>query len=194
MNDGGVIELRTAIEPYISLSEEEWMLLSSRLEVKSLQKGSLLLHEGEVCRFLAFLRSGTVVYYYLNDRGEEVTTDFAFENQFVTDNRSRLSNSPSHLNIKAIEPVDLILLHEPDLNELYRLLPKMERVGRILIEQAYVRLVQLSLDLQILSAEERYLKLTREYPQALQRLPLYHIATYLGVAPKSLSRIRGKLS
>jgi len=194
MNDGGVIELRTAIEAYISLSEEEWTLLSSRLEVKSLQKGSLLLHEGEVCRFLAFLRSGTVVYYYLNDRGEEVTTDFAFENQFVTDNRSRLSNSPSHLNIKATEPVDLILLHEPDLNELYQLLPKMERVGRILIEQAYVRLVQLSLDLQILSAEERYLKLTREYPQALQRLPLYHIATYLGVAPKSLSRIRGKLS
>lgn len=194
MNDDGVIELRTAIESYISLSEEEWTLLSSRLEVKSLQKGSLLLHEGEVCRFLAFLRSGTVVYYYLNDRGEEVTTDFAFENQFVTDNRSRLSNSPSHLNIKATEPVDLILLHEPDLNELYRLLPKMERVGRILIEQAYVRLVQLSLDLQILSAEERYLKLTREYPQALQRLPLYHIATYLGVAPKSLSRIRGKLS
>jgi CRP/FNR family transcriptional regulator, anaerobic regulatory protein len=194
MNDDGVIELKTAIEAYISLSEEEWTLLSSRLEVKSLQKGSLLLHEGEVCRFLAFLRSGTVVYYYLNDRGEEVTTDFAFENQFVTDNRSRLSNSPSHLNIKATEPVDLILLHEPDLNELYRLLPKMERVGRILIEQAYVRLVQLSLDLQILSAEERYLKLTREYPQALQRLPLYHIATYLGVAPKSLSRIRGKLS
>ncbi len=194
MNDDGVIELKTAIEAYISLSEEEWTLLSSRLEVKSLQKGSLLLHEGEVCRFLAFLRSGTVVYYYLNDRGEEVTTDFAFENQFVTDNRSRLSNSPSHLNIKAIEPVDLILLYESDLNELYRLLPKMERVGRILIEQAYVRLVQLSLDLQILSAEERYLKLTREYPQALQRLPLYHIATYLGVAPKSLSRIRGKLS
>jgi CRP-like cAMP-binding protein len=194
MNDAGVNALRMAIESYVSLSEEEWTLVSSRLEVKSLQKGSLLLREGEVCRFLAFLRSGTVVYYYLNDRGEEVTTDFAFENQFVTDNRSRLSNTPSHLNIRAIEPVDLILLYESDLNELYRLLPKMERVGRILVEQAYVRLVQLSLDLQILPAEERYLKLAREYPQALQRLPLYHIATYLGIAPKSLSRIRSNLS
>jgi CRP-like cAMP-binding protein len=194
MNDADFERLRTAIAPYVSLSDEEWRLLSFRLKIRSLQKGELLLNEGEVCNFLAFVCSGTVVYYYCNENGAEITTDFAFENQFVADNRSRLSNTPSHLNIRAIEPVDLILLYESDLNELYRLLPKMERVGRILIEQACVRMVQLSLDLQILSAEERYLKLVREFPQALQRLPLYHIATYLGVAPKSLSRIRGKLS
>jgi len=194
MNDADFNGLRRAIASYIALSDEEWRVLSLHLKVRSLQKGELLLSEGEVCQFLAFICSGALVYYYCNDNGAEITTDFAFENQFVTDNRSRLSNSPSHLNIKATEPADLVLLYESDLNELYRLLPKMERVGRMLIEQAYVRLVQLSLDLQILSAEERYLKLTREYPQALQRLPLYHIATYLGIAPKSLSRIRGKLS
>ena len=68
----------------------------------------------------------------------------------------------------------------------------MERVGRLLIEQAYVRLVQLSIDLQILFAEERYLKLVTQSPHAFQRLPLYHIANYLGIAPKSLSRIRNK--
>ena len=68
----------------------------------------------------------------------------------------------------------------------------MERIARILIEQAYVRIVQLSIDLQTLSAEERYHKLTLESPQAFQRLPLYNIANYLGIAPKSLSRIRNK--
>jgi hypothetical protein len=68
----------------------------------------------------------------------------------------------------------------------------MERAGRLQIEQAYVKIVQLSIDLQILSAEEPYLKLVTQSPQALQRLPLYQIANYLGVATKSLSRIRNK--
>jgi CRP/FNR family transcriptional regulator, anaerobic regulatory protein len=186
--------LKRTIEYLTPLSEEEWALLISHVQVKTFRKGDLLLHEGEVCHLLAFLLSGTVVYYSLNDKGEEITTDFAFEGHWVTDNRSRLSETPSHLNIRVIESSEIVLLTDAALNELYRLLPKMEKVGRILIEQAYVRLVPLSLDLQILSAEERYDKLTQDYPQALQRLPLYHIANYLGIAPKSLSRIRGKKS
>jgi CRP/FNR family transcriptional regulator, anaerobic regulatory protein len=184
--------LRQTIESLVLLSDEEWSLLLSHVTVRSFQKGELLLQEGEVCRSLLFLLSGIVVYYQLNEKGEEITTDFAFEGQWVTDNRSRISDTPSRLNIKVIEPSEIVILTESNLNALYRLVPKMERVGRILIEQAYVRLVQLSLDLQLLSAEERYDKLSREYPQALQRLPLYHIANYLSIAPKSLSRIRGK--
>lgn len=70
------------------------------------------------------------------------------------------------------------------------LMPKLERFGRILMEQAFVKLVQLSIDLQILPAKEQYQKLLKNYPEIFQRLPLYHIANYLGIAPKSLSRIR----
>ncbi|MTK52887.1 MAG: Crp/Fnr family transcriptional regulator [Paludibacter sp.] len=186
--------LRQAIDAQVSLTEEEWNQLRACVRVRSFSKNELLLKEGSVCNYLIFILSGAVVYYSLSEKGEEITTDFALEGSWVTDNRSRLSQTPSHLNIKAIEPTEVVIIAESDLNELYRQIPKMEHLGRILIEQAYVRLVQLSLDLQILSAEERYLKLLRDYPAAVKRLPLYHIANYLGVAPKSLSRIRGKLT
>lgn len=185
--------LRQAIDIHVSLTEEEWNQLLACIRIQSFGKNELLLKEGSVCNFLIFILSGAVVYYSLSEKGEELTTDFALEGSWVTDNKSRLSQTPSHLNIKAIETTEAAIIAESDLNGLYRRIPKMEHLGRILIEQAYVRLVQLSLDLQISSAEERYLKLLREYPQAVRRLPLYHIANYLGIAPKSLSRIRGKL-
>lgn len=184
--------LRQSLKALADFSDAEWELVVSCLQIKTFEKGELLLKAGDVCRSLLFLLSGTIVYYYLNDRGDEITTDFAFDGNWVTDNRSRLSATPSHLNIKAIEKVKAVSLSQTNLDGLYSRVPQMEHIGRILIEQAYVRLVQLSLDLQILSAEERYLKLCREHPQALQRLPLYHIANYLGIAPKSLSRIRNK--
>ena len=100
--------------------------------------------------------------------------------------------TPSHLNIKAWEDTQVISIQQEDLELLYKEVPSMERIGRLFIEQAYMKLAQLSIDLQILSAEERYQKLVAEFPQVLQRLPLYHIANYLGIAPKSLSRIRNK--
>lgn len=181
---------RQSISALVDLSEEEWNLLLSHIRLHTCRKGEYILHEGEVCHGLTFVLKGGVVYCYLDAKGEEVATDFAFEGSWVTDNRSRLGKLPSHLSIKAIEPTDIVQITESSLEQIYLRIPRLERVGRLLIEQAYVRLVQLSLDLQLLSAEERYLKMCREYPLALQRLPLYHIAHYLGIAPKSLSRIR----
>ncbi|MBN2660313.1 MAG: Crp/Fnr family transcriptional regulator, partial [Tannerellaceae bacterium] len=97
---------------------------------------------------------------------------------------------PSHLNIKAIENSDLLVIKQKDLLDLYDRIPKLEKLGRLLMEHAYVKLVQLSIDLQTLSATDRYLKLLGDYPEIINKVPLYHIANYLGIAPKSLSRIR----
>ena len=146
----------------------------------------------EVCSFIAFLLSGNVIYYQLTENGDEITTDFAFEGEWVTDNSSRIGQSPSQLNIKIIEETELATILQNDLEELFKQVPAMERVARLLIEQAYVRLVHLSIDLQILYAEERYIKLVYHSPEAFQRLLLYHIFNYLGIASKSLSRIRNK--
>jgi len=184
--------LKLSIQKLVLLSEDEWKILSSYIHFKTLSKGDILLRQGEVCEFIAFLFSGTVIYYQLTDNGDEITTDFAFEGDWVTDNRSRISETPAHLNIKAWENTQIAIIQQNDLKVLYQKIPAMERVARLLIEQAYVKLVQTSIDLQILSAEERYFKLALEYPQAFKRLPLYHIANYLGIAPKSLSRIRNK--
>jgi len=184
--------LKQSFSKLIALSDEEWEIISSYIHFKILRKGDMLLKQDEICSFISFLLSGTVIYYQLTEKGEEVTTDFAFEGEWVTDNRSRISQTPSYLNIKAWEDTQVAFIYQNDLGLLFQRVPSMERVGRLLIERAYVKIVQISIDLQILSAEERYHKLVQESPQAFQRLPLYHIANYLGIAPKSLSRIRNK--
>ena len=85
------------------------------------------------------------------------------------------------------------MLKQKDLNDLYQRIPKLERLGRILTEQAYINIVDQTVELQIHSAKERYENLLKRHPKLLQKVPLYHIANYLGIAPKSLSRIRKEL-
>jgi CRP-like cAMP-binding protein len=184
--------LKQTILKLVALSEAEWEVFLSYVQFKTCPKGDVLLRQDEICRFICFVLSGTVIYYQLTDKGEEFTTDFAFEGDWVTDNRSRISQTPSHLNIKAQENTQVAYIQQQDIEILFQRIPSLERLGRLLIEQAFVKSVQLNVDMQLLSAEERYQKLLDEYPQAFQRLPLYHIANYLGIAPKSLSRIRNK--
>jgi len=151
------------------------------------------LKEGDICDSIAFINSGLLIYYKTHNNATETTTDFAIEGEWITDNHSRLNHSPSHLSIKAIEDSEVLNIKHKDLLFLYDKIPQLERFGRILMEQAYVKLVQLSIDLQVLPAKERYLNLINNYPEILQRVPLYHIANYLGIAPKSLSRIRNTI-
>jgi CRP/FNR family transcriptional regulator, anaerobic regulatory protein len=186
--------LKESFNKHVSLSEEEWLIVLSHIDFKTYLKGDMLLRQDEVCKSISYLLKGSVIYYQQNEKGEEITTDFAFEGEWVTDNRSRISKTPSHQFIKAWEDTQTATIQQDDLEILFGEVPSMERAGRLLIEQAYVKIVQLSIDLQMLSAEERYQKLIAESPHAFQRLPLYHIANYLGIAPKSLSRIRNKRS
>lgn len=185
--------LNEHLEKFLRFSPEELFSLSEHIKVVPLVKNGLFLKEGEVCTSIAFVNKGVLIYYKTLDNGDEVTTDFAFEGEWVTNNLSRLNVIPSHLNIKAMEDAELLVINHADLQNLYVSFPRLERLGRILMEQAYIRLVQLSIDLQTLSATERYIKLLHTYPEILQRVPLYHIANYLGIAPKSLSRIRKTL-
>ena len=184
--------IKQSFNRLVVLSEEEWLVVLSHMQFKTYLKGEMLLRHDEVCKSISYLLKGSVIYYQQNEKGDEITTDFAFEGEWVTDNRSRISQTPSHQYIRAWEDTLTATIQQDELEILFREVPSIERAGRLLIEQAYVKIAQLSIDLQILSAEERYQKLIAESPQAFQRLPLYHIANYLGIAPKSLSRIRNK--
>ncbi|WP_321331113.1 Crp/Fnr family transcriptional regulator [uncultured Bacteroides sp.] len=186
-------KIRENIHSIIPLNQEEWLAIETVIETKLIKKNDFFLKENQVCTSIAFVDKGVLIYYKTLDNANEVTTDFAFENEWVTNNHSRLNASPSLLNIKAIEDSELIVIQQKDLLNLYDRIPRLERFGRILMEQAYVKLVQLSVDLQTLSATARYSKLLQSYPEIFQKVPLYHIANYLGVAPKSLSRIRNSI-
>lgn len=185
--------IKSSIEPIISLSDEEFGIFCDTLEVKTLNKNEFFLEEGQTCDFIGLVNRGILIYFKSMDNGNEVTTDFAFEGDWVTVNQSRLNHSPSLINIKAIEDAELLIIKQHDLNDLYLKIPKFERLGRILMEQAYLKIVRQSVDLQVLTATERYENLLRQFPEIFQRVQLYHIANYLGIAPKSLSRIRKEI-
>jgi CRP-like cAMP-binding protein len=142
---------------------------------------------------VAFVNRGTLVYYKRLKNGDEAATDFAFAGDWVTNNHSRLSREPSLIGIKAIESCELLVISQENLEQCYLQIPAMERLGRILVEQAFVKIARQSIDLQTLSASQRYHKLLREHPEIIRKIPQYHIASYLGIAPKSLSRIRGEV-
>ena len=185
--------IKTHIDSVIKLEDKEWSSLIDIIEVMSIRKNEFFLSKNQICDSIAYLNKGTLIYYQTLDNGNDITTDFAFEGDWVTNNHSRLNNIPSHLNIKAIENSDLLVVKQKDLLDLYDRIPKLEKLGRLLMEHAYVKLVQLSIDLQTLSATDRYLKLLGDYPEIINKVPLYHIANYLGIAPKSLSRIRNTI-
>jgi CRP-like cAMP-binding protein len=185
--------LQNQINSIVSLSNKEWNQFLPFIESKNLKRNSYLLKEGQICDSIAFINSGILIYFKLLDNGKEVTTDFAFKNDWVTDNLSRLINLPSEINIKAIVPSELLIIKNKDLQYLFDTVPKIERLSRILMEQSFIKFSQLSIDLQVLSAKERYVKMLHEYPDISQNVPLYHIANYLGIAPKSLSRIRNEI-
>lgn len=182
-----------SINPIVSLNKDEITTLCSVLSLLPLKRDEYLLTEGQVCDFIGFVNTGVLIYFKTKESGDEVTTDFAFEGDWVNVNLSRLANVPSTLSIRAIEECEVVMLKQKDLNDLYQRIPKLERLGRILTEQAYINIVDQTVELQIHSAKERYENLLKRHPKLLQKVPLYHIANYLGIAPKSLSRIRKEI-
>lgn len=188
-----ISRIKSSIAPIVSLTDEELSVFYDLFEVRKLAKNEYFLEVGQVCNYIGFVNQGALIYFKSMDNGNEITTDFAFEGDWVSAIQSRLSNTPSIINIKAIENTELLVINQQDLDESYIRIPKIERLGRILMEHAYLKIVQQSVDLQVLTATERYENLLRQFPEIFQRVQLYHIANYLGIAPKSLSRIRKEI-
>jgi CRP-like cAMP-binding protein len=188
-----ISRLKNSIAPIISLTDEEFQVICDSFELRKLAKNEFFLEEGQVCDFIGLLSSGVVIYFKSLDNGNEVTVHFAFEGDWVNNNLSRLNNSPSAIYIKAIEDSEILVIKQTAITELYVQIPKMERLGRILTERAFVDFVEQTLEFQTLTAKERYEKLLKNHPEIFQKVQLYHIANYLGIAPKSLSRIRKEI-
>lgn len=187
---GNTIELKDCILNVCPLGNNEWDAVYAEAIYRKIEGGESLLKQGDICDFVAFVRSGSFVYSTFLDNGDHFTTDFAFAGDWVSDIYSRLNRSPASLNIIAMGPSEVYVFENDVLEDLYKRIPGLERLGRILIENAFMRMVRQTLNLQISDATERYLDLLQEQSQIIQQVPLYHIANYLGIAPKSLSRIR----
>lgn len=184
--------LRHSLAKYVALSEPEFNVLTSKLSFRSLRRKEFFCQEGQVCKSVAFIAKGCLRYFYTAD-GEEQTGQFFFENGWYTDYESFLTEQPSHQNIQALEPTDLLLLPRTALYELYDKMPQFERFGRLMAENAYLGSRKNNAAYLTLSPEGRYLRLIEERPKVIERVSLKYIASYLGIKPESLSRIRKRL-
>ena len=163
------------------------------LSKKSIESGDFFLKQGKTCRNIAFIEKGLMRLYYLKD-GKEVTTCFCKENTITCAYKSLITNTPSDISIQAIEPTDLIVFSYESLQNLYYKELFWQQVGRIAGENEFINTECHNRFISDLSAGERYQEVLENESDLLQRVSLNHLASYLQVAPETLSRIRKKIS
>ncbi|MEZ4827600.1 MAG: Crp/Fnr family transcriptional regulator [Bacteroidia bacterium] len=187
-------QIKSYFLKFIPLDDAQWALIASGLEKIVVSKKSILLHAGEVCRHAWFINSGCLRYYYNTHDGMEITGYIFTENSFVSSFGSFVSRQPSTQSIDAIEDSELIVISYDHMLKLYENIPQMERFGRLLAENIVVGSQMRTASLLVDDPDTRYQKLLRERPELIIRIPHYYIASYLGVKPETLSRIRKRLS
>jgi CRP-like cAMP-binding protein len=186
--------LRSDIRHHVEMSDEEFDGGTTFLIPKKLRRRQYLIQAGDVCRWLAFISRGCLRQYTSDDAGAEHLIAFGVEGTWMTDLDSFRPRHPSTTHIDALEDSELLLIESGSLEKLYVLAPVWERYFmEVLALQHRAALARIS-DFVSASAEERYLHFLKMYPDLFQRVPLHQIASFLGVTPQTLSRIRRDLS
>ena len=152
-----------------------------------------MIKQGKVCDQVAFVVSGKLRNFYIDDAGNEVTCFFVTVDSFVSAFTSFLTNTPTHENITALEDTVLRVISKKDIEELSVLIPKMQIFRRIIAENLFIIMEKRIMMLQSQSAHERYEKMLKENPEILLSVPLQYTASFLGITPQHLSRLRKEL-
>lgn len=174
------------------LTEKDCSMFQPFLKTRKYAEKEYFQVEGNICSEIGFVNSGCFRTYYLAD-GTEINTHFVFENEFVTDYDSFLHQKPSRYNIQALEPTEVVTFGLPALQSAYEGSQNWERFGRMMAEQSYRLTTQRVESFLFMDGEQRYLDLLKNQPHIFERVPLYHIASYLGMKRESLSRLRKKI-
>ena len=184
--------LITTISYLIKISIEEEIILKRLFEPLQLKAGEYFLEEGQLCRYVGFIEKG-LVRYHMNDNGSEKTFYFNKEGEFVSNYQSFIPREPSNTSIQAIEDTTLQVISYTDLQRMYSDVKEGEKLGRLAIESVFLSSMQQLKSFYKDSPAERYQQFLRSYPHLAQRIPQYYIASYVGIKPQSLSRIRKRL-
>ena len=185
--------LLSYIENYISLTEDESLLLQSKIKLRSYLKGQFIVQQGDVCNTTNFIVFGCTKMFHSDLEGMEHIVMFSEENWWSSDLGSFISQSPADYNIQCTEPTTVIQFSYQNQEELFEKIPKLERFFRIILEKALVASQQRIVRNFSLTAKERYLYFKEQYPTIEQRIPQYMIASYLGITKEFLSKIKSQL-
>ena len=186
--------LRVHIANYVDLSDEQFRRCSMVFFPRNVRKKDFLLREGEICRHIAFVTGGCLRSYSVDTDGGEHVVQFAVSGWWISDLYSFLTGEPSSTAIDALEDSELLLCEKAPFEGLCSAIPGFERFFRMLLQNNYIASHRRIADTLGLSAQERYLGFLKTYPEISSRIPQHHIASFLGVTPEALSRIRRRIS
>ncbi|PAU94799.1 cyclic nucleotide-binding protein [Aliifodinibius salipaludis] len=187
-------QLKESLQEHVSLTDEQWELCKNNFRPKRMLKRQFLLQEGDVCRQLTFVEKGALYSYSVDSKGNQHVLRFAFDGWWIADLQSFFTDNPSTLNIEVLEDSELLVLDRKNHEKLLEEIPAYERYHRIIVENAYVALQKRVENALGLTAEEKYARLIKDNPEFMNRVPLNLVASYLGMSPETLSRVRGNFS
>lgn len=183
-------ELIDYFQSYIPLTSGEKELVESKVALRNIKRKQMILQEGFVCKHYSFVVRGCLKMYAVDDKGNEHNLQFAAENDWIADIGSFHSQKPSKLFIEAIEPSLILQIEQQDLYFLYINIPKLDRIFKVIIENKFIELQNRVLQNISSTGQQRYLNFLDQYPKLALRLPNTQIASYLGITPEFLSKIR----
>lgn len=178
------------IRKWVDITQSEEEIILSAFESISIKKKKDLLVPGEPCKYTYFIIKGCLRSYFVDSKGVEHIYQIRLDNNWISDLESFFSGRPSKYYIEALEDSQLLRISTEGLESLYTEVPKLERYFRILFQKAYINALERLNATMWESAVDRYNEMLKEQPDMFQRVPLIYIASYLGITPESLSRIR----
>ena len=174
--------------------DEDLALVRIHLTPKKLRRKQYLLQEGDVCKNIAFVEKGALRTYTVDELGTEHILQFALEGWTISDLYSFLSGEASSYNIDALEAAELVLVSKAAHEEMLQTIPKYETYVRLQVTGAYIALQRRITSVLSLTTEERYKNFTATYPNIVQRVPQHMIASFMGLTPETLSRVRKRMT
>ena len=189
-NSAGI--LLSYFEKMLPLNEDEKQLVASKFQARLYRKRQFVLQEGDVCNVFNFVVSGCLRMYKIDESGTTHIIQFAIENWWISDMGSFYSKKPSEMSIEAIEDTTVLQIKHEDLLDLYIRAPKFDRLFRVLVEKSLIGMQQRLLQNISSDARIRYESFLKQYPDLANRIPNTNIASYLGITPEFLSKIRNE--
>ena len=175
------------------MNDVDWQFFSSKFEAVKLKRKTIFLKEGEVENYISFIKSG-ITRLYIPREENSLTVSFIFENQFVTDYDSFLTRAPSTCQIETLTDTTLWRISYKDLQEIYEKTDNGNLIGRKIAETIYIAKSERERALLSKTPEELYLNLFTARPKIIKQIPLKYIASFIGITPQALSRIRKRIS
>lgn len=184
--------LRAFLEQKTDLSESDWLFFENHLQEKKVPKKTMLTQSNSIEQYVYFVTKG-VFRFFIELPEKDITFDFAFPNDIMSSYTSFLTQNPSSAAIESLTEAEVLYINRSDLQRFYTETKNGQAIGRLFAEEFFMRKSKREISFLTLSPTERYVNLFKEQANLLQEIPLKYLASYIGVTPQALSRIRNRI-